>query len=108
MREQPMSSFSPSPAQCIRNERPNFEFIFGTRRRYDAFHHLLKRTRDRRAENRAPPGRRAGGYRTGEMPVGREQDVQEARVFEDGELRFKVSSDASGVPPAAGGPSCIS
>lgn len=36
--------------------------------------------------------RRLGGSRT----------FQEARVFEDGELRFKVSSDASGVATAGG------
>ncbi|WP_292083112.1 MULTISPECIES: hypothetical protein [unclassified Brevundimonas] len=36
--------------------------------------------------------RRLGGSRT----------FQEARVFEDGELRFNVSSDARGVAPAGG------
>lgn len=40
--------------------------------------------------------------------LGASRTFQEARVFEDGELRFKVSSDASGAPPAAGGPSWIS
>ena len=37
--------------------------------------------------------------------LGASRTFQEARVFEDGELRFKVSSDPCGVSSEAGGPS---
>ena len=40
--------------------------------------------------------------------LGASRTFQEARVFEDGELRFKVSSDARSVTSADGGPSSIS
>jgi ABC-type branched-subunit amino acid transport system ATPase component len=40
--------------------------------------------------------------------LGASRTFQEARVFEDGELRFNVSTDARGMATAGGGTSPIS